>query len=394
MPDLATMPIPAARVLINPMAGPVPGSPPDRAPLTFHAQLAGYAPTPLIDAPDLARLLGVGRVWVKDDSSRLGLPAFKILGASWAACRALHDHLGGAFDPALTLDALRDRLAPRLPLALAAATDGNHGRAVARIARLLGLDAHIFVPIDMAQARQDAIASEGATVTVVDGTYDEAVALAATHAGPRCLVIADTSWEGYEDVPRWVIDGYATILWEVDDDLARRGEPGPDLVAAQMGVGALAAAVARHYRRPALRHQPRLVGVEPADAACILASAAAGQPTEVPGPHRSIMAGLNCGLPSPVAWPVVSAAYDVFAAIDDDWAREAMRALAAAGVVAGETGAAGLGGLLALLADPRAAATRAALGVTPETRVLLLNTEGATDPGAYLAITGREAALA
>jgi len=388
VPELSPAPAPS-RVLLNPLAGgAIPGPAPDRAPLAFHRQLPGYAPTPLVAAPDLARALGVGQVWVKDEASRLGLPAFKILGASWAACRALAARLGAALPPDADLATLRDRLQPHLPLTLVAATDGNHGRAVARVAHWLGLDARIYVPADMIPARRDAIRDEGAAVSVVAGTYDDAVALAAGQANDRNLVIADTAMRDDEAVPRWVIDGYSTILWEIDDELARRGESGPDLVAVQIGVGALAAAVTRHYRRPGVTPRPRLVGVEPSDAACVLTSVAAGAPVAVPGPHRSIMAGLNCGQPSPVAWPTISHGLDLFLAIDDDAARAAMRALAGVGIVAGETGAAGLGGLLAL----QHAATpdeSTACGLTPQARVLFFNTEGATDPDAYASVVGQ-----
>lgn len=165
---------------------------------------------------------------------------------------------------------------------------------------------------------------------------------------------------------------YSTILWEIDDELVRLGAPDPDLVAVQIGVGALAAAVARHYLRPGVAPRLRLIGVEPADAACLLASVAAGLPTAVPGPH-----------PSPVAWPPVSGGLDLFVAIDDEWAREAMRSLAAIGIVAGETGAAGLAGLLALRRDPELSAARIEARLTSATRVLILNTEGATDHDAY-----------
>ena len=187
-----------------------------------------------------------------------------------------------------------------------------------------------------------------------------------------------------------MIDGYSTILWEIDDELARRAQRGQTLVAVQIGVGALAAAVTRHYRRPGVMPRPRLIGVEPSDAACVLASVAAGGPVAVPGPHRSIMAGLNCGQPSPVAWPTISRGIDLFLAIDDDAARAAMRALAGVGIVAGETGAAGLGGLLALV---RATGPdeRTALGLNPQSRVLLFNTEGATDPDAYASVIGQGA---
>jgi diaminopropionate ammonia-lyase len=277
-------------------------------------------------------------------------------------------------------------------LTLAAATDGNHGRAVARMARLLGFDAHIFVPAGTVMPRIEAIESEGATVTVVDGGYDDAIARSAQEAGERCLVISDTSWPGYEQVPRWVIDGYSTIAWEVDDELARRGEPQPDVVAVQMGVGALAGALTRHYRRPGLDHRPRLLGVEPTKAACVLASMEAGRIVTIPGPQDSIMAGLNCGTPSLIAWPTVSGGIDVFVAVPDERAREAMRTLAQAGVVSGESGAAGLAGLLEVVGSPDAGPARELLGLGPSSRVLVYSTEGATDPDAYLEIVGRPAA--
>ncbi len=358
----------------------------DRVPLAFHQCLPGYAPTPLRSAPDLARMLGVGEVLLKDESSRLGLPAFKILGASWAVYRALETRIRVAFEPWKTIAELSAQLASLRPLTLAAATDGNHGRAVARTAALLGFAARIYVPAGTAQARIDGIASEGAEVVIVDGTYDEAVARSAEDANERCLVISDTSWPGYADVPRWVMDGYSTIFWEIDDELARRDAAQPDLVAVQFGVGALAAAVVNHYRRRDRDHWPTILSVEPLRAACMLESMEAGEIVSVPGPHDSIMAGLNCGRPSIIAWPIVSQGIDAFVSIPDERAREAMRALATVGVVAGETGAAGLAGLLELLTGVDRAKHRAELSVDARTRVLLLITEGATDPAAYKAI--------
>ena len=370
------------RTLPNPLAatredlGPI-----CRAPLDFHRRMPGYAVTPLVDAPGLADSLGVGKVWVKDESWRLGLPAFKILGASWAVYKALESQFGG-IGAWKDLDELKERLAPLLPLTLAAATDGNHGRAVARMAKLLGFGARIFVPADMVPARIEAIESEGAEVTVVHGTYDEAVTRSAEEGDERCLVISDTSWPGYVDVPTWVIEGYSTILWEVSDELERRGEEGPTLVVTQIGVGAFAAAVTRHFRSTGVSPRPKLLGVEPTRAACMLASVEAGEVVHLPGPHVSIMAGLNCGAPSVVAWPTVSRGIDLFTAVDDEWSRRAMRALARPGIVSGETGAAGLAGLLAVLNEPGEEA-REILGITEETRVLLFNCEGATDPDAY-----------
>jgi diaminopropionate ammonia-lyase len=383
------------RTLVNPDAREVLGGPaPDRAPLAFHRRLPGYEETPLVDAPRIAEPLGVGKVWVKDESDRLGLPAFKVLGASWAVYKALEERLPrGAFGDWQTVEELKEKLEPLRPLDLVAATDGNHGRALARVAGLLGLGARIFVPEEMVAVRREAIAEEGAEVVVVKGTYDEAVKRSYEEAGERSLVVSDMSWPGYERIPSWVIEGYSTMLWEIDDELERRGEVGPDLVVVQVGVGAFAAAVTRHFRVPQRSRHPKLLGVEPAGAACLLESVAAGRIVSVPGPHDSIMAGLNCGRPSLVAWPTVSRGIDVLVAVDDEPAREAMRLTAASGIVSGETGAAGLGGLLELLrrggeSPEQEDKARRALGVGGESRVLLFNCEGATDPDRYRELVG------
>jgi diaminopropionate ammonia-lyase len=373
---------------------------PDRAPLRFHRRLPGYEETPLVSAPGIAEALGVGWVLVKDESRRLGLPAFKILGASWAAYRALAERLTeGELEDWETIDELKERLEPLRPLNLVAATDGNHGRALARVAGLLDLGARIFVPADMAAARREAITAEGAEVIVVEGTYDEAVERSAAEEGQGGLVISDMSWPGYERVPSWVIDGYSTMLWEIEDELARREEPGPDLVVVQVGVGAFAAAVTRHFRRPDVAPHPKLLSVEPESADCLLQSVEAGQIVSVPGPHDSIMAGLNCGRPSLVAWPIISKGIDVLVAVDDEPAREAMRLTAASGIESGETGAAGLGGLLELVRarespgrqdqrEARLEEARRLLGLHRESRVLLFNCEGATDPDSYGRLVG------
>ena len=330
----------AERLLVNPLAGPLDAAPPPSGPLAFHRSLPGYAATPLVDAPAAAAALGVRRVLVKDESSRLGLPSFKVLGASWAIHRAL-----------------RERRRDNRP-ELVCATDGNHGRAVARMARTLGLEATVLVPSAMLEARQAAIAGEGARVQVVAGTYDDAVEQAAALAGPDRLVIQDTAWPGYETVPAWVIEGYATIGAEIDVE--------PDVVAVQIGVGSFAAAMVRRFAGA------RIIGVEPASAACALASAAAGALTEVPGPHDSAMAGLNCGRPSPVAWPLLSRGVEAFIAVTDARADEAVALLAADGITAGESGAAGLAGLLAFHTD---------LALAADATVLVVNTEGDTTEG-------------
>ena len=173
------------------------------------------------------------------------------------------------------------------------------------------------------------------------------------------------------------------MLWEIEDELISRGEAGPDLVVVQVGVGALAAAVAGHFRHPGAPRHPKLVAVEPARADCLLRSVSAGRLVSVPGPHDSIMAGLNCGRPSLVASPILSRSIDVLVAVDDEPAREAMRLAARAGIVSGETGAAGLGGLLQLLHSGEGGEARRLLDVNEDTRVLVFNSEGATDPDAY-----------
>ena len=352
-------------------------------PLGFHKRLPGYEPTPLIDVPELAPMVGIGQLLIKDESRRLGLPAFKILGASWAVYRALETRLGRSLEPWQTIDELTEKLTSLRPFTLATATDGNHGRAIAHVAALFGFDARIYVPAGTASARIDGIASEGARVEVVDGTYEDAVARAAQDASTSCLVVSDTSWPGYEEIPRWVTEGYSTIMLEIDEQLAKRGETNPDLIAIQFGVGALAAAVVRHYRRSDFEKPSKILSVEPLHAACALASMEAGEVVTVPGPHDSIMAGLNCGRPSIVAWPIASRGIDAFIAIPDDRAREAMRALARAGIVAGETGAAGLAGLFELLIGAENARYHKALGIDKNIRALIIVTEGATDPESY-----------
>lgn len=350
----------------------------------FHQRMPAYSPTLLLDAPEIADELGVGRVLIKAETQRMGLPSFKILGASWATYQALCAHTGEEPAAWTNMTELAARFAHLVPFSLAAATDGNHGRAVAFMARMLGFEAQIFVPAGMSALRIQAIESEGASVTVVDGDYDAAVERSAAEASETCLVVSDTSWEGYETTPERVIEGYATIFGEVDDAIDASDLAHPDLVVVPMGVGAFMAAAVAHYRSG--DRSPTIVGVEPVGANCVQVSAQAGEITQVPGPHRSIMVGLNCGQPSMIAWPRLAAGIDWFVSVDDDAARLAMRDLANSAVVAGETGAAALAGVRALLADETG---QAALADRQHKTVLLLVTEGATDPEAYEEIVGR-----
>jgi diaminopropionate ammonia-lyase len=370
------------RFFRNRATGTLPPLAPDTLdPLSFHRKLPGYAPTPLLSTPSLASRLGFSRVLVKNESSRFGLPSFKLLGASWATYRALAARSGLVLDRWSTLEELATALWFLKPFALAAATDGNHGRAVARMARLLGFESRIFVPRGTAAARIRAIEGEGATCTVVDGDYDAAIARSAEEMSERCLIIDDTSWPGYEEIPRWVIQGYGTIFREVEEQI----DSPPGAVFVPIGVGALGAAAVDFYKRTS---DAFVIGVEPRSAACVLASIEAGELVTVPGPQDSIMAGLNCGTPSSIAFPTLLAGLDASVAIDDSYAEEAMRTLAGCGIVSGETGAAALAGLEALLALPEATEIRKEVGLDRNATVLLLVTEGATDPESYRRIVG------
>ena len=346
------------RALLNP--SPMPGRVPPpggREVLAFHRALPGYAPTALRALPGEASELGLGALLLKDENGRFGLPAFKISGASWALERLLARHPG-----------LR---------AVWAASEGNHGRAVARAARQRGLAARIFLPAHTSQARADAITTEGAEVVRVAGDYEQAVAAAAEAAGTRdAATLADVAYDASDPVPSWVSDGYSTVFAEA---LEQAGEPF-DAVLCQIGVGSFAAAAIRfacHQEPPAVA-----IGVEPATAACAMASLAAGRPVVIDTPGTS-MAGLNCATPSHAAWPVLRDGLTGCVAISDDEAHVAMRDLAAMDVVAGDCGAASLAALRALMHDPECAELARSSGLGPASRVLLVSTEGATDPEAY-----------
>jgi diaminopropionate ammonia-lyase len=352
-------------------------------PQTFHRRLDGYAPTALIEAPAAAARAGVQRVLVKYEVERFGLPAFKILGASWAVYRTLVDLLGT--EPTWTSQAdLAAAFAPLGRLTLVSATDGNHGRAVARAAQWFGMNSHILVPDDMVAARREAIVSEGAELTVIDGNYDAAVAAAAQLASESHVVISDTSWPGYNTVPPLISEGYGTIFSEIDQEITARSLDVPSTVFIPVGVGAFAKAAVAHYPLTP-PDGPCRVAVEPVGADCLYQSLLTGEPTTVEGPQLSMMAGLNCANVSLTAWPSMKVGIDVATVIEDAAAAEAMQVLALDGLEAGETGAAAIGALFAL-ADAGELST---VGLSPESTALCICTEGVTDPVNYQRIVGR-----
>jgi diaminopropionate ammonia-lyase len=312
----------------------------------------------LTEVPALAAELGVGRVFVKDESDRMGLPAFKVLGASWAVHQVLAGRQGDG------------------ELTLVTATDGNHGRAVARMARLFGQRAHVFVPGGVHPTAVAAIAAEGAQVTEIAGTYDEAVRLAAEAAsGPGAKLVQDAGWPGYEQVPTWVVEGYSTLFAEIDVQLSGAGVAEPALVVIPAGVGSLTQAGVIHYRSRPNSSATGLMTAEPGAAACVLASLVRGEPGTI-ATGETIMSGLNCGTPSMLAWPYLRDGLDAAVAVANGEAALAARELAGYGIPAGPCGGAALAGVRAALTGEGAQARRAALALDPDATVVLLSTEG------------------
>ncbi len=368
----------------------------------FDAALAevsswpGYAPTPLLPLPGLAQELGLGQLLYKDERGRFGLGSFKALGGAYAVANVLRHTVMAARGLA--------KLSSRDLLSLAhadvvgratvtCATDGNHGRSVAWGAQLFGCRCVIFVHQHVSQGRRDAIARYGAEVREVQGNYDDAVRhAAATAAAEGWTVVSDTSYPGYREIPLDVMHGYGVMAAEVVQQMA--GGPPPTHVFAQAGVGALAAAVCASFWLHWGERRPRFVVVEPLQADCVYRSLQAGRPAVVEGALDTVMAGLACGEVSDLAWEVLHGGTNVAVAVDDAYALQAMRVLAApaAGdrpVVAGETGGVGLAALLAAQQHP---ALRQALALDEHSRVLLLGSEGDTDPAIYRQVVGRSAA--
>lgn len=342
----------------------------------------GYAPTPLLALPDIAAAARIGALHWKDEAPRFGLGSFKALGGAYAVAKLLTVELarrGVAPNAGSAALARGEYGAATRAITVTCATDGNHGRSVAWGARRFGARCVIFVHPGVSPGRRAAIAAFGAEVREVPGTYDDAVRAAqATAAAEGWFVVSDTSYPGYTEVPRDVMQGYRLMAEE-----AAAALPAPPThVFIQGGVGGLAAAVSVQMRMRYGRAAPKLVVVEPAAAACLLASAEAGAPTAVGGELATLMAGLACGEPSLLAWQELERAAFAFLAVPDASAVACMKLLAGRSppLVAGESGVAGLAGLLLAARDPFG---RAALGLAEDSRVLLFGTEGATDPELY-----------
>ena len=337
-----------------------------------------YAPTPLADLPDAARMLDLGVVRIKDEAGRFGLGSFKALGGAYAVFCVLADALSRQGLTGIDAGALMGGAhhAAAQAVTVTCATDGNHGRSVAWGARRFGCRCVIFVHPGVSPARREAMAAFGAEVRQTAGNYDDSVRTAAAEAERHgWSVVSDTSWPGFTEIPREVMQGYRLMP---DEAMEQWAGPPPSHVFIQAGVGGVAASVSVQLRAQGV--DARLVVVEPTRAACLFRSAEAGVRTAIPGALDTIMAGLACGEPSLIAWQELDRAAAAFMTVPDAAAVEAMRALAPQGVVAGESGAAGFA---ALTLAARDGAARAALGLGPDSRVLLFNCEGATDPALY-----------
>ncbi|HKT91076.1 MAG TPA: diaminopropionate ammonia-lyase [Paraburkholderia sp.] len=356
-----------------------------------RAWLAGWdlispEPTPLWDLSGAAALLGVARIGLKDESFRSPLGSFKALGAPIALMRLIMRLWPQQdIDPRKLIDGrYRERVTH---LTVISATDGNHGKALAAAARSIGCHCVIVLHANVSAEREAAIATYGARIVRIAGNYDESVEhaaqLAKTHGWH---VVSDTSYEGYEAIPRDVMQGYGTIAAEVIEQSGGAWTH----VFLQGGVGGLAAGVASYLWERDGATRPRFIVVEPRQADCLYQSAVAGRAANATGSVDSVMAGLACGETSPLAWTILEQCVDNFMLIDDEDAVEAMRNLAAGAagdvpIVSGESGAAGLAGLAKLMRDPDLA--RAA-GLDADSRVLLISTEGATAPGLYAELVG------
>ena len=349
--------------------------------------------TPLYDLPDAAARCQVGRLCLKDESVRSPLGSFKALGAPIALVRQIL-RLHPDFEPAAILtgryaEALRG-------YTVISATDGNHGRGLAAAAQDAGCRCVIVLHAHVSPEREQAIAAYGADIVRIAGNYDESVQEAARLAAAHgWQVIADTSYDGYEDIPRDVMQGYGAIAEEiVEQTSAQRGRAGAFThVFLQGGVGGMAAGLASYFWEYHGPQRPRFISVEPAQADCLLQSAIQGRPAKATGTVDSVMAGLACGETSPLAWRFLQPCVDVFMTIEDEQAIEAMRALAQGSerdtpIVAGESGVAGLAALEWLRSDPQRSEQ---VGLTAESRVLIISTEGATAPREYTRLVGQSA---
>lgn len=355
----------------------------------FHSSFPMYKETPLVELRNLSERLGVKDIFVKDESYRFGLNAFKVLGGSFAIGNYIAEKLGEDID-SVTFDRIvSDETKARLgKTTFISATDGNHGRGVAWTANQLGQNCVIYMPKGSARERLDNIKAENAEASITDLNYDDAVRLAAKNAEENgWVLVQDTSWPGYEKIPAWIIQGYSTLALEIH---AQLGAVKPTHIFLQAGVGSFATAMTGFFSSVYGDEKPVITIVEPNEAACVFKTIKAndGKIHNVTGDMKTIMAGLACGEPVTVGIDVLRNCADYFVSCPDYFAADGMRVLAATAkgdekIVSGESGAAGFGAAFEMLTDPELEGVKKELGIDEDSVLLFISTEGDTDKENY-----------
>ncbi|BDR79783.1 PLP-dependent lyase/thiolase [Clostridium tetani] len=358
----------------------------------FHRSFPEYEVTPLHKLDNLAKHLGVKDIFLKDESYRFGLNAFKVLGGAYAIGKYLAKKLD--IDTSeISFEKLKSKeVKEKLgDITFVTATDGNHGRGVAWAANRLRQKSIVYMPKGSSQIRLENIRKEGAEATIIDGNYDDAVRLADKMAKKYgWIVIQDTAWEGYEDIPTWIMQGYGTLIHESIEQLERSGINNVTHVFLQAGVGSFASAIQGYLASKFGEERPITVIVEPDDAACIYKSAKVndGKPHIVTGDMPTIMAGLACGEPNSIGWEILRDYSDGYLSCPDYVSARGMRILASPlrgdnQIISGESGAVGVGVISLLMERDYYKELREKLDLNKNSRVLLISTEGDTDPGKY-----------
>ena len=359
----------------------------------FHESFPQYSVTPLAQLKGMAEYLGLGSLFVKDESYRFGLNAFKVLGGSFAMARYIAGQLGKAVsevdDNYPTGDKLKEEFGQAT---FFTATDGNHGRGVAWAANRLGQKAVVLMPKGSVQSRFNNIAKEGAQVSIEEVNYDECVrrANAMAEKTEHGVMVQDTAWEGYEDIPAWIMQGYGTMASEAAQQLKEAGVDRPTHIFIQAGVGSLAGAVQGYFANLFHDCEPTVVVMEAQAADCLYQGAKAGDGDIriVDGDLSTIMAGLACGEPNIISWDILKNHSAFFVSCPDWVSAKGMRMLGAPvkgdpQVVSGESGAVGMGLIATLMTEPEYAELKQAIGLDENSRVLMFSTEGDTDPENY-----------
>lgn len=359
----------------------------------FHRSFPQYQETPLINLTNMSRYLKLKNVFIKDESYRFGLNAFKVLGGSYAIAKYVAEQLGEDMENVdysfLKKNTANHRFEPTV---FCTATDGNHGRGVAWAANQMGQRAIVYMPKGSTKQRFENIQKENAEVTIEDVNYDECVRRAAKKAASLSngVVIQDTAWEGYEKIPKWIMEGYGTMALEAKEQIERSVGAAPTHIFVQAGVGSLAGAVQGFFADAYIENPPKIIVCEAREADCIYRSALTvdGSMAIVDGDMPTIMAGLACGEPNPLAWEILKKQVYAFLSCNDEVARRGMRMLAAPikgdeAIISGESGAVTFGALATIMVENEYRELRERLGLDEYSRVLCFSTEGDTDPERY-----------